>query len=272
MMRTGAFDTHSHLQDAKLVGQFEEVISRAEAAGLEGIALCGYDAPSNELALELSARSRLLHPTVGFHPHEADSVTPAMLRDLESQAARSEVVAIGEIGLDFYRNLATERNQRALLDSQLEIALRLQKPVCVHTRSAEDASFEHLGPFARAMAKVTSAPPGVMHCFGGTVEQAAPYVAAGYLVSIACPITYPRNEAVLRLARELPLDVLVIETDSPYLPPQDRRGQLNEPANVIAAAQAIAAARGESLDRVLTATTANARRLFRIPVPAGVAG
>ena len=272
MMRPGAFDTHSHLQDAKLLDQFEEVISRAEAAGLEGIALCGYDAPSNELALELSARSPLLHPTVGFHPHEADSVTSTMLRDLESQAAWPEVVAIGEIGLDFYRNLSTERNQRALLDSQLEIALRLEKPVCVHTRSAEDASLEHLGPFANAMAKVSSAPPGVMHCFGGNVEQAAPYVAAGFLVSIACPITYPKNEVMLRLARELPLDALVIETDSPYLPPQDRRGQLNEPANVIAAAQAIAAARAESLERVLLATTANARRLFRIPVPAGVAG
>ena len=271
MTAIGAFDTHSHLQDAKLVRQFDEVLARAEAAGLEGIALCGYDAPSNEQALALASRSPWLHPTVGFHPHEADEVTPAMLSELASQAAVPEVVAIGEIGLDFYRNLSTEANQRALLDSQLEIALRLAKPVCVHSRSAEDAISEQLGPFAAAMAKVTAAPPGVMHCFGGTFEQAQPYVDAGYLVSIACPVTYPKNETTLRLARELPLDVLVIETDSPYLPPQDRRGQLNEPANVIEAARAIAAARGVSLEHVLAVTTANARRLFRVPVPAGVA-
>ena len=271
MIRAGAFDTHSHLQDPKLIGQFKAVLSRAVAAGVEGIALCGYDAPSNHLALELSARSPLLHPTVGFHPHEADNVTPAMLAELEAQAELPEVVAVGEIGLDFYRNLSTERNQRALLESQLQIALRVNKPVCVHTRSAEGASFEHLGPFAKAMADSSVGPPGVMHCFGGTVEQAGPYVAAGYLVSIPCPITYPKNEAMLRLARELPLDTLVIETDSPYLPPQDRRGQLNEPANVISAAHAIAEARGHSLEQVLLATTENARRLFRIPVPAGVA-
>lgn len=272
MSRPGAFDTHSHLQDAKLLRQFDDVLLRAEAAGLEGIALCGYDAPSNLQALELAARSPQLHPTVGFHPHEADGVSPAMLRELESQAALPEVVAVGEIGLDFYRKLSTEMNQRALLDSQLGIALRVQKPVCVHTRSAEDTVFEHLGPFAVEMAKVTAGPPGVMHCFGGTFEQAQPYVAAGYLVSIACPVTYPKNETTLRLARELPLEVLVIETDSPYLPPQDRRGQLNEPANVIEAARAIATARNESLEHVLAVTTANARRLFRIPVPAGVPG
>ena len=267
---TGAFDTHSHIQDPQLLGDFERVVARAAAAGLEGVTLCGYDAPSNALALELAARSPLLFPTVGFHPHEADDISEAMLTELASLAALPEVVGIGEIGLDFYRNLSSEGNQRRLLDRQLELALTVQKPVCVHSRSAEDAIADHLLPFAHEAEETGLAVPGVMHCFGGTLEQARPYVAAGFLVSVACTITYPKNEEARRLVRELPLATLVIETDSPYLPPQTRRGQLNEPAHVVEAARAIAAIRGEAVERVLEATTAIARRLFGIGIEAGV--
>jgi len=263
---SGAFDTHSHLQDRKLVGEFEAVMGRAAEAGLDGIALCGYDAPSNDEALRLAELSPLLFPTVGFHPHEADEVSETMLRDLGELAARADVVGIGEIGLDFYRNLSGEAAQRKLIDRQLEIALKVAKPVCVHSRSAEDAIQEHLGPFAKKAAAAGMAHPGVMHCFGGTLEQAMPYVAEGYLVSIACSVTYPKNVDTHRLVAGLGLEVLVIETDSPYLPPQGRRGERNEPANVVEAAKAIAAIKGESLERVLEITTENARRLFGIGV------
>jgi TatD DNase family protein len=261
---TGPFDTHSHIQDPQLLGDFDGVLARCEAAGLAGVALCGYDAVSNELALELASRSRLLHPTVGFHPHEADEVSESMLRDLESQAAESAVVAIGEIGLDFYRNLSRPENQRHLLDRQLEIALRLGKPVCIHSRSAENEAIAQLGPFADAALRAEMASPGVMHCFGGTVEQARPYFEAGFLVSVACTVTYLKNAALHRLVSELPLEALVIETDSPYLPPQTMRGQLNEPAQVVHAASAIAALRKETLSRVFEVTTENACRLFGV--------
>ena len=261
---TGAFDTHSHIQDPKLLPDFDAVMQRAVDAGLAGIALCGYDAPSNELALELAARSPLLFPTVGFHPHEADEVTPAMLTELEALARLPEVVAIGEIGLDFYRNLSGEAAQRSLIDAQLAIALRVRKPVCVHSRSAEDAIAEHLVPFARAARSAGMEIPGVMHCFGGTAEQAIPYVESGFVVSIACPVTYPANETAREMVRRLPLRSLVIETDSPYLPPQGRRGTLNEPAFVVEAARAIAAVKGLPVSDVLETTTANARRLFNL--------
>jgi TatD DNase family protein len=189
-----------------------------------------------------------------------------MLAELESLAALPEVVAIGEIGLDAYRHHSTPENQRKLIDAQLEIALRLGKPVCVHSRAAEGAIGEHLLPFAKAAARAGLSVPGVMHCFGGTLEQAQPYVAAGFFISVACSVTYPRNDETQRLARSLPLEVLVIETDSPYLPPQTRRGQLNEPAFVLEAAKAIARLRGEPLQQVVEATTANAARLFRVEV------
>lgn len=268
---TGAFDTHSHIQDAKLLADFDGVLQRATAAGLEGIALCGYDAPSNALALELAERSPLLFPTVGFHPHEADDVTTTMIEELATLAALPQVVAIGEIGLDFYRNLSSESAQRTLIEAQLDIALAVRKPVSVHSRSAEDAILEHLGPFAVRARKSGLAIPGVMHCFGGTLAQALPYVDAGFVVSIACPVTYPANETTRDLVRGLPLRSLVIETDSPYLPPQGRRGQLNEPAHVIEAAKAIATLKDVPLDEVLEQTTANARELFRVTIPAGVA-
>ena len=268
-MTAAAFDTHCHLQDSKIRGDFPAVMARARDAGVGGLALCGYDAPSNAKALELATREPGVHPAVGFHPHEADGVSSTMLADLESLARLDEVVAVGEIGLDFYRGLATESNQRRLLDAQLEIALRAGKPVSVHSRSAEDAAIEHLAPFALSARAAGVEVPGVMHCFGGTLEQALRYVEVGFMVSIAAVITYPGNHEARRLAAGLPAGSLVIETDSPYLPPQAMRGKVNEPALLIHTARAVAEARGETAGAVIALTSANACRLFRIP--AGVA-
>lgn len=264
------FDSHSHLQDRAFAGEEAAVIERAQAAGVEGIALCGYDAPSNLRALEIASKHGGVYPTVGFHPHEAGTVTADMLAELDSLAALEEVVAVGEIGLDFYRHHSTPEDQRRVLAAQLEIALRHGKPVCVHSRAAEDACLELLAPFAKEVAQRGGGVPGVMHCFGGTLEQALPYVELGFMVSIACVVTYPRNDEARRLARELPLDSLVIETDSPYLPPQGKRGQRNEPANVAAAAEAIAAARDMAVATVAEETTRNAERLFAVRTEVGV--
>jgi len=266
------FDSHSHIQETSFDQDFDHVVRRAEAAGLVGIAVCGYDAKSNEDALRLSEKEPLLIPTVGFHPHEAKDVSPAMLLELESQAKLEEVKAVGEIGLDFYRDHSPHDVQRKVLDAQLEIALRTGKPVSVHSRDAEDALVEHLADYAKRspLSKMGRA-PGVMHCFGGTVEQSQRYIELGFLVSIACPVTYPRNHETRRLAAALPLSVLVIETDSPYLPPQDMKGKRNEPMYVRAAAEALAEIRGVPAAEVAAATTANAVRLFGVRVPVAAA-
>ncbi len=263
-MTAGAFDTHCHLQDPKIRAGFHGVMARARAAGVTGVVLCGYDAPSNVEAIELSREEPGVYPAVGFHPHEADSVTEEMLGALESQARAPEVVAVGEIGLDFYRGLASAENQQRLIDAQLEIALRVRKPVSVHSRAAEVAAIDHLAPFARRAREAGIDVPGVMHCFGGTLEQALRYVEAGFMVSIAGPVTYPKNDEARRLAAGVPAGSLVIETDSPYLPPQMMRGKLNEPALIFETARAVAAARGEPVEAVLACTSANARRLFRV--------
>ncbi len=261
------FDTHSHLQDEAFDGAFDAVVARAIVAGVAGIALCGYDRESNLQALRLAAKSPIVFPTVGYHPHEAQTVTPAMLDELSGQAALAEVVAVGEIGLDFYRDHSPHAVQREVLDAQLAIAIAAGKPVSLHTRAAEEAIYEHLAAYAsRSTLGRAGRPVGVMHCFGGTLEQAQRYVELGFLVSIACAITYPGNEEARRIAAGLSLETLVVETDSPYLPPQGRRGRRNEPANVVAAAEAVARARGIGVREVASATTANAARLFAVPV------
>lgn len=257
------FDSHCHLQDPKFEEPAAAVIDRARAAGVAGILVCGYDAPSNERALELAAAHQEVFAAVGYHPHEAGKVTPAMLTELEALAVLPAVVAIGEVGLDHYWGTTDPGQQRTLLEAQLEIALRVRKPVSLHSRAAEDAIVALLRPYALA-ARAEGRGPGVLHCFGGTVEQAAVCLELGFLVSIACPITYPRNDEARRLARELPLASLLLETDAPYLPPQRLRGRRNEPAFVRDVAEAVAAARGTSTAEVAEATTRNATRLFAL--------
>ncbi|MCZ2111691.1 MAG: TatD family hydrolase [Dehalococcoidia bacterium] len=269
---TLVFDTHAHLQDPAFAADASEVIERAAARGVGGVVVCGYDQPSNEQALELAARSALIFPAVGFHPHDAKDVTPAMLDELERLAALPQVVAIGEIGLDYYRDHSPHEVQAQVLEAELEIAARLGKPVSVHSRAAEGAIYEHLARYSRSSGwQPGSRPIGIMHCFGGSLEQAQRYVEIGFLVSFACTLTYPRNDAARTIAAALPLESIVVETDSPYLPPQKLRGKRNEPANVVHAVESLAEARGIDACEAATATTANALRIFGVSLPSKVA-
>lgn len=265
-------DSHSHIQDARFDEDIADVVERAHDAGIEAIIVCGDDQAMNERALALSSRFDGLYPTVGYHPHEARNVTPGQLAVVAAQAELAEVVAVGEIGLDYFRDMSPRDVQRRVLDDQLEIAVRVGKPVCVHSRGAEDEIAPQLEAYAAASPlTAVGRSPGVMHCFGGTLEQAQRYVAMGFMVSLATAITYPKNDEARRVAAGLPLESLLVETDSPYLPPQRMRGTRNEPAHVVSAAASIAEARGVSLDVVAEATTQNARRLFGIAVGGGVA-
>ncbi len=266
---TRLFDSHCHVQAAAFAEDIAGTLARAELAGLAGLTVCGFDAESNNAALCLAAASAIVFPAVGFHPHDAAEVTTGMLAELESQARLPETVAVGEIGLDFYRDLSPRNRQLRVLDDQLAIAVRVGKPVSVHSRNAEDAIFESLAAFAAASPLTARGlPAGVMHCFGGSLEQAERFVALGYLISIPCSITYPNSPESRRIAAALPAESLVVETDSPYLPPQQLRGKRNEPAYLVAAVEGIARARGVPVAAAAELTTANACRLFGIPIPA----
>lgn len=270
-----AFDTHCHLQDTAFASDADEAVGRAMAAGVRGMTVCGYDPESNLAALALAARfAGAVFPAVGYHPHDAKDITPALLDELATLAARPEVVAIGEIGLDHYRDHSPHDRQEEILRAQLEIAITTRKPISVHSRGAEEAIYAALAAYAaRSPLPSEGRPVGVMHCFGGTLAQALRYVELGFAVSVACAITYPKNDEARKIAAGLRLDALVVETDSPYLPPQPIRGRRNEPAHVVSAIEAIAAARGVPAICVATSTTANAARLFGVTIsPAAEAG
>jgi TatD DNase family protein len=260
------FDSHCHLQDRAFEGDWAEAIERALDAGVSGMLLCGYDTEANGRTLEMAARfPSAVYAAVGFHPHDAKDVTPGMLNELSDLARRDEVVAIGELGLDFYRDHSPHDTQRAVLEAQLAIALATGKPVSVHSREAEDTIGEQLLPFAERFAALyPGRVPGVMHCFGGTLEQARPYLDAGFLVSISAVVTYPKNDETRSLAAGLPDAQIVVETDSPYLPPQRLRGRRNEPVHLPATVEAVAAARGADVREVAALTTSNIERALGI--------
>ncbi len=266
-----AFDAHCHLQDPAFDHDRPGVMRRAQEAGVAGMLLCGYDRDSNSEALTIAARNPAIFAAVGFHPHEAARVSAADLETLATLSAREDVFAVGEIGLDYFRDHSPREDQLKVLEAQLEIAVAVRKPVSIHSRAAEDACLAPLTVYSVARGwRAGEIPVGIMHCFGGTLEQAQQYVDVGFLISIACPITYPANDESRRIATGLPIEALLVETDSPYLPPQKLRGRRNEPANVWRAIEAVAAARGQSVDAVAAATTQNASRVFGVTLPTSV--
>jgi TatD DNase family protein len=262
---TELFDTHSHIQLDAFDDDRSEAIERATASGVAHIAVCGDDPPTCEAALELASRHTAVVATVGFHPHEAAKIEPKHMEALEAWTRDSRCRAVGEIGLDYYRDRSPRVVQAAILEQQLDLAAQRGLPVLIHSRGAEKEIATPLKAYAkRSRLPARGREVGIMHCFGGTLDQAQRYVDMGFLVSLACTVTYPKNAEARRIAAGLPLGKLVVETDAPFLPPQDRRGERNEPAFVSAAAHAIASVRGVSFEEVASATTDNARRLFDI--------
>ncbi len=214
-------DSHSHIYDKAYADDLEVVLTNAREVGVAKVVVCGDDISSSLAALEMGSRHDIVVPTAGVHPHAARDVDGAALDEIARLAALPEVAAVGEIGLDFYRDLSAREDQIAALEAQLTIAAAAGKPACVHSREAEDAIATPLGKYAsKSPLPLSGRPAGVMHCFGGTLEQSRRYVDMGFLISLACIVTYPRNDEARRIAMELPLTALLVETDSPYLPPQ----------------------------------------------------
>ena len=259
----GAIDTHTHIQFKQFDADRDDVLRGCWDAGLEALVVVGTDADSSLKALAVAEGDDRLFATAGFHPHDASSFDAEAEALIDQLAADGRVVAIGEIGLDFYRNLSPREAQERAFTNQLAIAARHDLPVVVHTRDSIDRAYEILSEWAREPS-ADGRPRGVMHCFSGSVAQAEAFAGLGFLISIPATITYPNSQRLRDVAAALPLNVLVLETDSPYLPPQSRRGQRNDPSQVLSAAAEVAKVRGQSQDEIVTATTNNARRLFRI--------
>lgn len=262
MSRAALVDTHAHLDDRAFAKDLDEVLARARLAGIQAIVLPGLNLRSSRGAIALAHRHPGLYAAVGVHPHDARTFTPEVLEDLARLATDPRVVAIGEIGLDFYRNLSPREVQLRAFRDLLALAREVGKPVIVHDREAHGEVLSALEDHARAPGFCG----GVLHAYSGDLEMARKAVAWGYHVGIAGPVTYPNAHRLREVAAQVPLAHLLVETDCPYLPPQSHRGQRNEPAWVAEVASTVAQAQRTSLEEVATATTENARRLFGLPL------
>ncbi len=260
------FDSHSHIQLSQFDKDRAEALARSRDAGLIGQLVLGTEVASSESAVALAEAETDVYAAAGCHPHDAKDMDETSLARLRALAENPRVDVVGEIGLDFYRNFSPHDVQIEVLNKQLDTAAEVAKPVSLHGREAHDALYPIIETWSRHVGgKMPNGRPlGVMHYFDGDVELARRYVDLGFLISIHCSVTYPKAATLQQVAAELPLDVLVVETDSPYGPPQSQRGQRNEPAYVKEAVVKIAQLRGEKIERVADVTTLNALRLLGV--------
>jgi len=253
------FDTHAHLHFPEFAEDLDAVLARARAAGVTRIVTIGTDVATSEAAIALAAREPGVWASVGVHPHDAQDADGEALAAIERLAAAPGVVAVGEIGLDFFRNLSPPDAQRAVFRRLLDLARRARKPALVHCR---DAHAETLAILAEVGVGEAG---GIMHCFSGDVAIARRCLDLGLLISLAGPVTYKNARGLPEVARFVPADRLVVETDCPFLPPDGHRGRRNEPALLPLTAARVASLRREDLIALAERTSDNARALFRVP-------
>ncbi len=247
-------DTHAHLHFPQFAADLPEVLTRSRGAGVRRLVTVGTDADGSAAAVALARREPDVWATVGIHPHDAATGDEAALAEIARLSAEPRVVAIGEIGLDFFRNLASRDDQTRVFRRLLALARTAGKPVVIHCREAHAEVLKIL-----TEEKVQEV-GGIMHCFSGDVPIARQCLDLGMFVSLAGPVTYPNARALPEVARFVPGDRLVIETDCPFLPPQGHRGQRNEPAYLAITAARVAEVRGEPLEELAARLTANACR------------
>jgi TatD DNase family protein len=246
-------DTHAHLDACEEPA--EPLIERARAAGVDRIVAVGSGIESCRSTLEVAERHGGVSASLGIHPHQAGNAEAGRLHELRDLLGHREAVAVGETGLDYYRDYAPRDRQRTLFAAELELAAELGKPVVVHSRAAEDDTASALAGFPGTV---------VLHCFSspGLLDVA---LERGYYVSFAGNVTYPKAFDLRSSARLVPADRILAETDSPYLSPQPRRGKPNEPANVVHTVAALADARGDDLHELEALIEANATAAFALP-------
>jgi len=253
-------DSHAHIQGREYADERAAVIHRAREAGVETIITVGGagDISSNTAAVALAESFTDVYATVGMHPHDAKDVGEEELNDLSELASHPKVVAIGEIGLDYYYVHSPHNVQRRVFTRFIQMALETGLPIVVHERDASHDALELL------QGESTAELRGVIHCFTGNYEAARKYLDLGFYLSLTGIITFKSAGALRDVVRRLPLERMLVETDSPYLAPVPHRGKRNEPAYVGLVAQVIAEVKGLDFDEVAQATTMNVRRLFRI--------
>ncbi|MCG6880020.1 MAG: TatD family hydrolase [Deltaproteobacteria bacterium] len=251
-------DSHCHLDMKDFDKDRETVIERARRDGIGHMVSIGIDLKSSRFALALARKYDFIYATVGCHPHDADACSFRDLQELIALAGEQEVVAWGEIGLDYYRNYSGKENQRSIFQRQLELAHNAELPVIIHDRDAHEEVYAILEKMGKGERK------GIIHCFSGDRELAEAFIALGYYISIPGTVTYKNAVQIKEVAATIPLDRMLVETDAPFLAPVPGRGKRNEPAFVVHTAREIAKLRDIPFETVAEQTTQNAGRIFGI--------
>lgn len=252
-------DSHAHLDGEKFADDRAAVVERALAAGVVKIITMGDSLESSARSVALTEEFESVYAAVGIHPEEVEPMTAATDDRLAAWAAQEKVVAIGEIGLDYYWEKDEEKRalQRAIFVRQLDLARQLRLPVCIHDREAHGDMMKILKTEGRGLR-------GVLHCYSGSWEMAAELLKGDWYFGIDGPLTYKNAAKLPEIVQRLPAERILVETDSPYLSPMPFRGKRNEPAHVLYVAKKAAELRGESLEAFARATRENTRELYGI--------
>ena len=248
-------DSHAHIQLSQFNHDRDAMLKRARDASVSRILVIGFDMETSLGAVELAEEHTHIYATVGMHPHDAKDLTLDTLKTFRELAVHPKVIALGEMGLDYYRNLSPRPVQKKAFEKQLDLAEEMQMPIVIHNR---DAYMDILPILEARQGKIQ----GVLHCFTGDVELMHRSLAIGFHIGIGGIVTYPNAKDVQAVAQEVPADKLLIETDCPWLTPQFRRGKRNESAYVRAVAEKIAELRGTSVETIGGTTTRNFQKLF----------
>lgn len=254
-------DSHAHLDARPFARDRDQVMARAREAGVVAVVTIGTDLASSRAAIALAEHYPDVYASVGLHPHDARAMDDDYLDALATLARHPRVVAIGETGIDLYRNLSPLEAQLDAFRRQMALAASRGLPLIVHSRNARDEVLALLEEWAQGR----TGPLGVLHCYSGDVALALRYIEMGFLISVAGPVTYKSSDAAA-VASEVPLGSMLIETDCPFLAPQPHRGKRNEPAYLTMVVERIAALKGMASQEVAEATARNAASLFGLPL------
>jgi len=254
-------DTHAHLQWASFDGVRRNVLERAKAKRVTRIVNIGFDLAGSLKGVKLAENHKGLYATVGIHPHSANTLNKKIVEKMRELAANPKVVAIGEIGLDYYRNLSPKEVQKQAFETQLALAQEIELPVVIHDREAHEDILQALQRFKGKI-------KGMMHCFSGNKEMAQQYIDLGYKISFAGPITYPKNHELREIAKWINLKNVLLETDCPFLAPQEVIGKRNEPSFLPMIAQEVANLKRISMDELAETTTRNAEEILKLSTTA----
>jgi TatD DNase family protein len=258
-------DTHCHLNFDSYSDDFDEVLSRAADNGVRRVIIPAIDLPTSREILALTPGHAGLYAAVGIHPNSSAGFDEAMVEDFAVMAAHPTVVAIGEIGLDYYWDRSPKAQQFAAFEAQLALAARLGLPVIIHNREASEDVMAILERWVGALPPALRERPGVLHSFSAPVSIAERALGAGFYLGFTGPITYRNADDIRRAAGITPLDRILVETDGPFLTPTPHRGKRNEPAYIPLIVDRLASLKQVSVETMGAATTANAERLFALP-------